>query len=340
MLTFNPNISNICSFKSNPFANLTNGSDLTGRKILNLACDVFEKQETKEKRKELLGDSPKIDRYIKAGRLFGSNIDIEINTEQGILDKIVNSGKSTIFIMNHDNQKMDPLLLLIFNTMLMSEYKKHGDKYQESRIILNENILKSMSAEKRRLYEELGAVGINVSGKDKIHNAKKLVKVMKEFAEDKANIFIFPEGVLCTHKFQPLENKFQNGVATMVLKELKMKKEVQVVPLGFSYPKTKNLAGIYMGNPIIFRTNDDGVVECTSGDILSSQYSDSDYKQYYSHFKDKEFTPILNHGEKIDAKSLTPFISGILCENLKICKAESINSVKEDEKTPKTAELI
>ena len=78
--------------------------------------------------------------------------------------------------MNHDNQKMDPKLLLIFNTILMEKYKEKEKDYKEPKIILNENILKSMNSSNRKIMEEMGAVGINtdLNNKNKMYNARAL----------------------------------------------------------------------------------------------------------------------------------------------------------------------
>ena len=321
----------------------SNSLDMAGRKLINGVSDVFEKSDTKVRRQELLDDNLSMnERYIKAGRLYGSDMDIEINTENGILDKLTDDNSAKIFIMNHDNQSSDPKLFLIFNTLLMEMYKSKGKENDcpSAKIILNENILKSLSPDKKALLEKLGAVGVDISGttSNPLKNAKKLLPVMKDFADDKVNIFIFPEGKMSVFKSKPIEEKFQNGIANVILKELKMKDSVQVVPLGFSYPKKQNLAGIYVGEPITLKSDENGIYT-TKGNILTSEYSNPDYKNYYKNFEDKEFSPILEHGKKVLPKDSVPYIAGLLCENLKICKAESYNMLEKN-KEDKTVTLV
>jgi len=215
--------------------------------------------------------------------------------------------------------------------MEMYKLKRQGEKCPEARIILNENILKSSTPDNKAVLEKLGAVGVDLSGtnKNSLKNARKMLKLMNEFANDKANIFIFPEGKMSVFKSKPMEEKFQNGIANMVLKELDMKKEVQVIPLGFSYPKKSKTVGIYIGNPIKFKADNEGVVS-TSGNILESEFVNSDYKKYFENFKDKEFSPICDNGKRVLAKDAVPYIAGILCENLKICKSESYSMVEKN----------
>jgi len=173
-------------------------------------------------------------------------------------------------------------------------------------------------------------VGVDLSNtkKNSLDNAKKMLKVMTEFAKDKANIFIFPEGKMSVFKTKPIEEKFQNGVANMVLKELLMKDEVQVVPLGFSYPK-KGSVGIYVGNPVKIKS-EDGKIMTSAGNITESEFTNPEYKKYYDNFKGSEFSPILEKGKPVSAKEAVPYLAGILCENLRICKAESYNMVEKN----------
>ena len=316
--------------------------DLGCRKVLNTASDIFEKREKKEKTLELLNENlSAADRYIKAGRLYGSNIDVEINTENGILDKLTDDDSSKIFIMNHDNQSADPKLLLIFNFLLMEMYKAKGkgDKCPEARIIMNENIIKSASPDKQKVFKKLGAVGVDLSNtkKNSLDNAKKMLSIMSEFAKNEANIFIFPEGKMSVFKTKTMEEKFQNGVANMAVKELLMKDEVQVVPLGFSYPKKGNV-GIYIGNPVKIKTAN-GTIMTSSGNITDSEFANEVYKNYFNNFNDSEFSPILEKGKPVSSKDVIPYIAGILCENLKICKAESYKMVEKN-KDDKNVTLI
>ena len=53
-------------------------------------------------------------------------------------------------------------------------------------------------------------------------------------------------------------------------------------------------------------------------------------KKYYDNFKGSEFSPILEKGKPVSAKEAVPYLAGILCENLRICKAESYNMVEKN----------
>ena len=68
----------------------------------------------------------------------------------------------------------------------------------------------------------------------------------------------------------------------------------------------------------------------SAGNITESEFADNEYKNYFNHFKDSEFSPILEKGKSVSAKDAVPYLAGILCENLKICKDESYNMVEKN----------
>lgn len=299
------------------------------RRMLNKINDGFESKEMQNVYKEFLAVDEKsegfIDKLILAGRKFGCKKEVEINIESGLIEKIAKDGKSHIFIMNHDSQSADPEMLAIFNTLLCQEYKRLGlaKDCPRPKIILNEDILLSMNPEKRKVFEKIGAVGIDADlySNDNAKNARSLLPLLRGFMKDKVNIFIFPEGKLAGSKV-PLKQKFQHGVAEMINKLAGKKDEVNVVPLGFAYNKgsKKNLASIYIGEPVVFRKTCEGLT--SSAGNIKSDFASEHYKNFFlkDNLNDKVIT---DKGIPVKEKELPAYISGILCENLEICKKEA-----------------
>lgn len=236
------------------------GTEMFGRKLMNRISGLFNRKFVNQANEVL----SKIDRntpeYIYAiagaGRVFAQNKEVEINFEDGIIEKLAKSGTPHIFIMNHDNQTADPQMLGFFNTMLNEEYvvTEQADKCPRPRIILNQDILLSMRPKMRNIFEKLGAIGIDVSaiGGNKIANGRKMAQIMKEYANGETNLYIFPEGRNCIYKNKPLSERFQPGIANMIEK-LILKTNVSVVPLAFAYNKSdKNLSSMQIGEPIMF----------------------------------------------------------------------------------------
>ncbi len=299
------------------------------RRILNKINDGFESKEMRNIYKEFLAVDEKsetfVDKLILAGRKFGCKKEVEINIESGLIEKFAKSGKSYIFIMNHDRQSADPEMLAIFNTLLCQEYKKLGiaKDCPRPKIILNEDILLSMNSEKRRVFEKIGAVGVDADlySNDNAKNARALLPILRGFLKDKVNIFIFPEGKLAGRKV-PLKQKFQHGVAEMINKLADKKDEINVVPLGFAYNSSskKNLASIHIGEPVVFRKTELGLT--SSKGNVESDFASIHYKNFFltGGLNDKVIT---DGGVPVEEKELPAYISGILCENLDICKKEA-----------------
>lgn len=299
------------------------------RRMFNKINDGFESKEMQNIYKEFLAVDEKseifIDKLIIAGRKFGCKKEVEINIESGLIEKIAKSGKSHIFIMNHDRQAADPEMLAIFNTLLCQEYKRLGlaTNCPRPKIILNEDILLSMNSEKRKVFEKVGAVGIDADlySNDNARNARALLPLLRGFMKDKVNIFIFPEGKLAGRKV-PLKQKFQQGAAEMINKLAGKKGEVNVVPLGFAYNNgsKKNLASIHIGKPVVFRMTEHGLT--SSKGNVDSEFASKHYKKFFL-TDDSNGKVITDNGIPVEGKDLPAYISGILCENLDICKKEA-----------------
>lgn len=299
------------------------------RKLINKISDKFESNELKKLQKEFLAvdvnSEQFIDKLILAGRVFGSKKEVEINTESGLLKRITADGKSNIFIMNHDKQSSDPEMLAIFNTLLCQEYRVQGmaKTFPRPKIILNEDILLSMNPEKRKVFEKLGAVGIDadIYSNDNAKNARSFLPILKGLMKDNVNVFIFPEGKLAGAKV-PLSLKFQSGVSEIVTKLTGKKDEVRVVPLGFAYNKGENrhLAGIHIGEPVIFKKQGEFITSSIGN--IDSKFASENYKRFF--LKDNcDDKVITDNGVPVPQKLAADYISGILSENLEICKKEA-----------------
>lgn len=273
--------------------------------------------------------SPDFIRFLSAfGKKLGRSREVEINLESNRILDIVNSDEACIFIMNHDNKNQDTAMLSIFNTFLSDEYIKVGkaSTCPRPRFIINEDTLSSMSPYLRKVFEKLGAVGIDSSilTPDASNNTKKMFPIMRAFNRDKVNIFIFPEGSLRVLKGLDIEYKFQTGVAEMVNAVVGTKKSVKVVPIGFAYnEKSKQFLGsIHIGEPIYFRRHGKNI-EFSNGNI-GSEFTSQHYLDFFDiNRAEHEFNPITSQGQPITGKNLGDYIAGVLCENLKICKEEA-----------------
>lgn len=276
--------------------------------------------------------------YLEAlnetSRYYSTSKDIEVNLDDRILEKIAASGKSTIFIMNHSNQTQDPSMLAVLNALLTRAYAEF-DKFQDfplPKIILNKDILTSMSDLQRKAYEAFGAVGVDASLSDRNagFNARVFLPLIKDFVRDKCNIFIFPEGRLAIRKSLPLEGRFQPGIAELINKILGIKKEVTVVPVGFAYGrgKTKDLTAMEIGVPVVF-TREGNVTKVTSGSIPGSEFAKEGFAKFFEKHKDKINVPITKQGQPVGPAQIVNYIKSMLCENLNICTLKAKQKIND-----------
>ena len=312
------------------------GVEYSLRVIGNKISDLFQPKIVKEITRNIAALVPKQDKEFLAqlaeiARIYASKKVIDVNTEDGILEQIAKKGDSTIFIMNHSNQSEDPQMLAILNMLLAEAYKKCGaDTFPLPKIILNEDILKTMNPTRRKAFENFGAVGIdaNVVGGDKSVNARAFFPLIKDFVRNKCNIFIFPEGRLALSKELDLHGRFQSGVANLVNKILGIKKEVTVVPVGFAYGKgeQKELNAMNIGTPIVVKRNGE-VTTVTKGDVEKNPKS-----CLYNFFDKRRETAdvtITSKGIPVPQSEVSGYLKTILCENLEI------NSILAEEKLKK-----
>lgn len=324
----------------------TRGIEYSMRVIGNKISDLFQPKAGKQITRNIAGIKAEptrlyLEQLGEIGRLYSTQKVIDVNIEDMILEKLAQKGESVIFVMNHSNQSEDPQMLAVLNTLLSDAYKKAGkDNFPLPKIILNEDILKTMNPTKRKAFENFGAVGIDASvvGGDKGVNARAFLPLVKDFVRNKCNIFIFPEGRLAIRTDLDLFDRFQGGVASLINKILAIKKNVTVVPVGFSYGGKskgldgkilgdKNLNGMSIGTPIeIKRVGDTTTI--TSGDILKKE--DSCLFGFFDKHKDKVDVPITSGGEPVKQEEIPDYLKTILCENLEI----NSNLAKKKLETP------
>lgn len=300
------------------------------RCLLNKITDKIDNNSYIEIYEELQKIKPDSEEFInillKMANKYSKKMEVEINLEDRNIEKIVASNKPQIFIMNHDKQFRDPNMLATFGKILYNAYKNNGAgaTCPRPKIILNEDILNSMNSQKAEILKKLGAIGIdaNVLSTDKGKNARAMLPVLRDFIRGKANIFIFPEGRLAGRK-PTLKQRFQSGVSEMVNKLVEKVDEVNVTPIAFGYHKffKKNLTSMFVGKPIIFKQNGE-FVTTTKGNI-DSEFATKSYKEFFKNTKQGEDKIITDSGIPVKKEDTTDYISGILCENLEICKNEA-----------------
>ena len=164
------------------------GFEYSLRVVTNKLADIFQTRASKIIVKNIATLEPAQDKAFLAqlaeiGRLYASKKTISVNIEDKILEQIAEKGDSTIFMMNHSNQAEDPKMLAVLNTLLVEAYKeKDVESFPLPKIIMNEDILKTMNPTKRKAFENLGAVGIDASvvGGDKDVNTRAFLPLIKD----------------------------------------------------------------------------------------------------------------------------------------------------------------
>lgn len=294
------------------------------RVIANKFSDLIESRGSKQLTQTIAKLTPQrnrvyLEQLAEIGRIYASKKVIDANIEDNILEQLAQKGDSVIFILSHSNQSEDPQMLGVLNTLLAEAYKKQGcETFPLPKIIMNEDILKTMNPTKRKAFENFGAVGIDaaINGGDKGVNARALLPLIKDFVRQKSNIFIFPEGRLAVRKDLDLYQRFQPGVASLINKILGLKKEVTVVPVGFAYGKdeNKNLAAMNIGTPLVVKRNGNET-SITRGDV--SKAPDSVLYNFFEKHPEEDVI-ITSKGEAVAPNDVTKYLKTILSENLGI----------------------
>ncbi len=247
--------------------------------------------------------------------------DLLCNFEEPILQKIAESDLPVIFVMNHSKQSSDPAMLMLFNALLNVKYLELGRAVNSPRpkIIMNGNIIKSKCSKMKEIYQKCGAVGVDITS-DKPNNTAQLLSIIKGYLKGENNIFIFPEGRNCVKRNIPFEERFQDGVSSIVEKIISTGKTVKVVPLGFSYGKEKSILGsMYVGQPIYFKKTGDRIL--TNSANSSSEFAPQPLKELFGNKFIREIKSIKE-------------ISSQIIENMKICMAEANKRLQAPDNIP------
>lgn len=341
-----------CSFKAKPVcANVgyqksitkcENGIEYSCRVMANKISDLFSSRNSKNLTKLIASLHPAqnrvyLEQLAEIARVYASKKVIDVNVEDKILEQIAQKGDATIFIMNHSNQAEDPQMLGVLNALLAEAYKAHEcDQFPLPKIIMNEDILKTMNPTRRKAFENFGAVGIDASLTDCNNktNARAFLPLVKDFVRNKCNIFIFPEGRLAVRKDLDLYDRFQPGVASLINKILGIKQSVTVVPVGFAYGNNeqKDLTAMNIGTPLIIKRDGDATT-ITKGDIEKNK--DSCLYGFFEKNKNNQDIVITSDGVPVRQNEIPEYLKTILCENLEInseiAKSKLVEPVVEDD---------
>lgn len=196
--------------------------------------------------------------YIEQWAIIGNSLKhkfVNINIEDRLIEKIALSEKPAIFILNHDNPYRDKFIYPIFNSFLNYAYAAFGKQNNCPRpyIIVSENVLKRAGEKFRQFYKRMGLIPVDasMSSRNFQQNIKPVRDLINKFINNRANIFIFPEGNNSIYKTKTIEEKFQPGIAKIINKILEKKSSVNVFSLGISYDGYKNNMGfIHIGKPV------------------------------------------------------------------------------------------
>lgn len=202
--------------------------------------------------------SPEKPNYIETWARLGNstkNKTININLEDKRIEEIANQKDSTIFIMNHDDVVRDRFIYPIVNSFLNYSYATLGKQANCPRpyIIVSENVFTNAGNNTmKKIFDKMGLVPVdaNLSERKTRENIKPIRSLIDKFVDNKANIFVFPEGNNSIYKEKTIQEKFQLNF-TKIIKQISIqKKSVNIVPIGITYPADKTC----MGNVFIGKT--------------------------------------------------------------------------------------
>ena len=202
--------------------------------------------------------TPSSSKYIEEWAKMGNSIHnkfIDMNVENGSIEKIAKSCEPHIFLMNHENPEKDKFIYPIFNSFLNYAYTAYGKQYECPRpnIIVSKNVLKLVNKKFRAIYQKMGLISVDAypDRRNFKENVMPIKYVIEKFIQKRCNLFVFPEGNNSIYKNKSLKEKFQPGVAKIIKSILDINGTVRIVPLGLSYKQEKgNMGSIYIGKTI------------------------------------------------------------------------------------------
>ena len=104
-------------------------------------------------------------------------------------------------------------------------------------------------------------VDASITHKNNSFNTAAIKNVFTDFINNRANLFIFPEGNNSVYKDKPMREKIQNGVAELIQKAVMFKESVRVVPISIYYENEKNNLGkMYIGMPFLFANDGKNII--------------------------------------------------------------------------------
>ena len=205
--------------------------------------------------------TPASPQYIEEWAKIGNSIHnkfINMNIEDGKIEKIAKSGEPHIFLLNHNNPEKDKFIYPIFNSFLNYAYTAFGKQNDCPRpnIIVSKNVLDLVGKKFRNMYKKMGLISVDasLSARNYDKNVMPIKYLIEKFIRKHCNLFIFPEGNNSIYKDKPLKDKFQPGVAKIIKNILDANNTARVVPLGLSYsPDKTNMGSVHIGDTILLR---------------------------------------------------------------------------------------
>lgn len=263
-----------------------------------------------------------------------------------IYNRLFGDNEAAIFVLNHENQSLDPLMLAYFNRLYyaIKSTEKLLAEAPRPAIMMNQQILNAAPPELRRFFEFIGEVGVKVNPfptpEDRAYNRTLRELVLDQFCQNTRNLFVFPEGIKCLDTKHQFQLRFSTGFGKYVLGALeKGKPRVKVVPLGLCYSQTnKKLAALHIGDPIYFRL-DQGKLCCSQGSLKAqnpaSQSSEWLFHPTHNalqatpfavpvHLDDQDYGIVHTRGTPLKSDRFVPVIAQILAENLDICRQQAV----------------
>lgn len=288
------------SFAGSAFHYAVNTVIMKLRRTSRLLFKADNYKELKQINKTFMKYDENSPEYIEELAKMGNSADkkfIVTNMENNPLEAVCKSNTAAIFVMNHPNYHRDKYTYAIINSILNKLYVKEGKQAEcpRPKIIVSKNMLNAVGENIGRIYKKLGMIPVDagIEHRDKIGNAFRMKRLLIDFANDRVNPFIFPEGRNCM-KNMPLEKRIQAGVAAFINKSLNIKHIAKIVPVGIKYTDDADCYGkIFFGSPVYVKK--------------------SGSKIKYTHGVEKR--KIL----QTDSKNAVSVILSEICENLKYC---------------------
>lgn len=292
-----------------------------------------------------------VDRIIELNEYLAKGMEVEINTENGVLDKVAKSDDATIFLINHYWAPYDIGLGETTVAELYKAYKANGKTdVPEPKYFMNRSISGNLPTKLREAAEKVQATGVAAPSYptdwSSKYNKGVMGAVIDGFMEDKSNIFIYPEGRRSLYKKDlPLEARFQYGIAKVVQDAVAKKGRVRVISIGTDYHDGLGVSNV--GTPIYFEKDGDGI-KVTGGNITpdTEAAQNNSFYQRLSTLSEGEGLTICHQGkvvglqDKRSAKFMSRLIAGILCTDMDISAKRATETLKKFKDVPGTRGII